>query len=134
MPSSRCRPPDRYIYEYDWTPDGRGFVASTALGNGDDNWWVATLDAIDATTGAVRQIAKPTTQLNFPRVSPDGKTVAYIGGLMSDFGSVGGDIYTVPFAGGTPVDITKGSKTTNTSLFWPRAGSAPPRLPAIRCR
>ena len=111
-------PAGRYIYEYDWTPDGRGFVASTALGNGDDNWWVATLDAIDATTGAVRQIAKPTTQLNFPRVSPDGKTVAYIGGLMSDSGSVGGDIYTVPFAGGTPVDITKGSKTTNTSLFW----------------
>ncbi|MGN6279642.1 MAG: S9 family peptidase [Sphingomonas sp.] len=115
-------PAGRYIYEYDWTPDGKGFVASSALGNGDNNWWVATLDAVDATTGAVRQIAKPTTQLNFPRVSPDGKTVAYIGGLMSDFGSVGGDIYTVPFAGGTPTDITKGSKTTNTSLFWTRDG------------
>jgi dipeptidyl aminopeptidase/acylaminoacyl peptidase len=111
-------PAGRYIYEYDWTPDGKGFVVTSALGNGDDNWWVATLDAVDATTGAVRQIAKPTTQLNFPRVSPDGKTVAYIGGLMSDFGSVGGDIYTVPFAGGTPTDITPGSKTTNTSLFW----------------
>ncbi|HEU4959169.1 MAG TPA: S9 family peptidase [Sphingomonas sp.] len=115
-------PAGRYIYEYDWTPDGKGFVVTSALGNGDDNWWVATLDAVDATTGAVRQIAKPTTQLNFPRVSPDGKTVAYIGGLMSDFGSVGGDVYTVPFAGGTPTDITKGSKTTNTSLFWLKDG------------
>ena len=115
-------PAGRYIYEYDWTPDGAGFVATTALGNGDDNWWVATLDAVDATTGAVRQIAKPTTQLNFPRVSPDGKTVAYIGGLMSDFGSVGGDVYTVPFAGGTPTDITQGSHTTNTSLFWLKGG------------
>src|SRR3569833_749911 len=28
-------PADRYVYEYDWTPDGRGFVATTALGNGD---------------------------------------------------------------------------------------------------
>ena len=115
-------PAGRYIYEYDWTPDGAGFVATTALGNGDDNWWVATLDAIDATTGAVRQIAKPDTQMNFPRISPDGKTVAYIGGLMSDFGSVGGDIYTVPFAGGTPTDITQGSHSTNTSLFWLKGG------------
>lgn len=115
-------PADRYVYEYDWTPDGRGFVATTALGNGDNNWWVATLDAIDATTGAVRQIAKPATQLNFPRVSPDGKTVAYIGGLMSDFGSVGGDIWTVPFAGGAPVNRTPGSKQTITSMDWLPAG------------
>lgn len=115
-------PADRYVYEYDWTPDGRGFVATTALGNGDNNWWVATLDAIDATTGAVRQIAKSATQLNFPRVSPDGKTVAYIGGLMSDFGSVGGDIWTVPFAGGAPVNRTPGSKQTITSMDWLPAG------------
>ena len=45
-------PAGRYVYEYDWTPDSRGFVATTALGNGDNNWWVATLDAIDAATGA----------------------------------------------------------------------------------
>jgi dipeptidyl aminopeptidase/acylaminoacyl peptidase len=115
-------PAGRYIYEYDWTPNGKGYVATSALGNGDANWWVATLDAIDATTGAVRQIAKPTTQINFPRISPDGKTVAYIGGLMSDFGVVGGDVYTVPFSGGTPTDITQGSTTTNTSLFWPQDG------------
>ena len=111
-------PAGRYIYEYDWTPDGQGFVASTALGNGDDNWWVATIDAIDAATGAVREIAKPVTQVNFPRVSPDGKTVAFIGGLMSDFGSVGGDVWTVPFAGGTPVDLTPRYKASVTSLYW----------------
>lgn len=115
-------PPGRYIYEYDWTPDGKGFVATTALGNGDANWWVATLDAIDARTGAVREIARPNTQINFPRVSPDGRTVAFIGGLMSDFGSVGGDVYTVPFAGGTPADITPGSHATYTSLLWSRSG------------
>ncbi len=115
-------PEGRYIYEYAWTPDNRGVVATTALGNGDANWWVATLDAIDLTTGAVRQIAKPSTQLNFPRVSPDGKTVAYIGGLMSDFGSVGGDVYTVPFAGGTPSDRTPGYKATVTSLDWTQGG------------
>jgi len=111
-------PADRYIYEYDWTPDGKGFVVTSALGNGDNNWWVATLDAVDATTGAVRTIAKPTTQLNFPRVSPDGTTVAYIGGLMSDFGSVGGDVWTVPFAGGAPRNVTPDARLTVTSLEW----------------
>jgi len=121
-------PADRYIYEYSWTPDSAGFVATTALGNGDDNWWVATLDAIDAATGTVRPIARPRTQINAPRVSPDGKTVAYIGGLMSDFGSVGGDVWTVPFAGGEPVNATRNEKATVTSLSWTKGGLRATRL------
>ena len=115
-------PAGRYIYEYDWTPNGRGFVATTALGNGDNNWWVATLDAIDADTGTVRPIAKPAMQLNQPRVSPDGRTVAFIGGLMSDFGSIGGDVFTVPLAGGTPRNITQGAKSTVTTIDWTTGG------------
>jgi len=115
-------PAGRYVYEYDWTPDSRGFVASTVLGNGDDNWWVATIDAIDAESGAVRQIARPNTQVRFPRISPDGKTVAYIGGLMSDYGSVGGDVWTVPFIGGAPSNRTAGYKATVTSLRWLSGG------------
>ncbi len=121
-------PADRYIYEYDWTPDGRGFVVTSALGNGDNNWWVATLDAVDATTGAVRTIAKPSTQLNMPRVSPDGRTIAYIGGLMSDFGAIGGDVWTVPLAGGVPVNRTAGAKATVTSLDWTQGGLRAVRL------
>ncbi len=117
-------PSDRYVYEYDWTPDGRGFVATSALGNGDDNWWVAELDAIDGTTGAVRRIAAPRMQMDFPRVSPDGRTVAFIGGLMSDFGSVGGDVYTVPLAGGVPRDISPAYRGSFTSLLWGPAGLA----------
>jgi dipeptidyl aminopeptidase/acylaminoacyl peptidase len=115
-------PADRYIYEYDWTPDGSGFVATSALGNGDNNWWIAELDRIDASTGAVQRIAAPKLQMNQPRVSPDGRTVAFIGGIMSDFGSVGGDVYTVPIGGGEPVDRTPGYRGTFTSLLWGRAG------------
>ena len=115
-------PAGRFIYEYAWTPDGRGFVVTSALGNGDANWWVATLDAVDATTGQVRNIATPSEQLNFPRVSPDGRTVAYIGGLMSDFGSVGGDVWTVPFAGGRPTNLTAGQPVTFLSLDWTTDG------------
>ena len=116
-------PADRFVYEYDWTPDGRGFVATSAKGNGDANWWVATIDAIDATSGALRTIVAPSTQVNFPRVSPDGRTVAFIGGLMSDFGSVGGDVWTAPFAGGEARDVTPAYRGSFTSLDvgcdWP---------------
>ncbi len=121
-PVKLLSPGDTFIYEYDWTPDGKGFVATGAKGNGDNNWWVAKLAYVDAASGALRVIASPATQLNLPRVSPDGTTVAYVGGLMSDFGSIGGDIYTVPLAGGEPRNITPGFKGTFNSLAWKRNG------------
>jgi dipeptidyl aminopeptidase/acylaminoacyl peptidase len=121
-PLRTVSPAGRFVYEYAWTPDGRGFVATTALGNGDANWWVASIDAIDAATGTVRTITAPATQANFPRVSPDGRTVVFIGGLMSDFGSVGGDVWTVPFAGGAATNLTPGYRGTFTSLLWGEGG------------
>jgi len=111
-------PADTFIYEYDWTPDGKGFVVTSAQGNGDNNWWVATLGHVDADQGGLRVIAAPPMQMNMPHVSPDGRTVAFIGGLMSDFGSVGGDVYTVPLAGGEPVDVTPGVKGTFNGVMW----------------
>ncbi|MDE1918099.1 MAG: S9 family peptidase [Sphingomonadales bacterium] len=121
-------PANRYIYEYDWAPDGSSLVVTSAQGNGDDNWWVASLDAIDAQSGALRNIARPATQINQPRVSPDGKTIAFIGGLMSDFGSIGGDVWTVDMAGGTPVNRTAGDKATVNSLVWTAGGLRGTRL------
>ncbi|WP_338767929.1 S9 family peptidase [Massilia sp. METH4] len=116
-------PADTFIYEYDWAPNGKGFVATGAKGNGDNNWWVARLAYVDAASGALRVIASPGTQLNLPRVSPDGTTVAYVGGLMSDFGSIGGDIWTVPLAGGEPKNLTPGFKGTFNGLKWASSGA-----------
>jgi dipeptidyl aminopeptidase/acylaminoacyl peptidase len=117
-PFKLVSPSDTFVYEYDWLPDGKGFIATSAQGNGDNNWWVAKLTHIDAGSGALRIVAHPGTQLNLPRVSPDGRTVAFIGGLMSDFGSIGGDIYTVPLAGGEPVNLTPRFKGTFNALAW----------------
>lgn len=111
-------PADTFVYEYDWTPDGKGFVVTSAKGNGDNNWWVASLGHVDAASGALRVLAAPAMQMNMPRMSKDGSTVAFIGGLMSDFGSVGGDVYTVPAAGGTPVDVTPGYRGSFNGLSW----------------
>jgi dipeptidyl aminopeptidase/acylaminoacyl peptidase len=114
-------PDDTFVYEYDWTPDSKGFVGTAAKGDGDNNWWVASLQAFGV-DGSSRVIAAPKMQLNAPRVSPDGKSVAFIGGLMSDFGAVGGDVWTVPFTGGQPTNLTEGYKGTFTSLDWTAKG------------
>ena len=114
-------PDDTFVYEYDWTPDSKGFVGTAAKGDGDNNWWVASLQAFSR-DGSSRVIAAPKLQLNAPRVSPDGKSVAFIGGLMSDFGAVGGDVWTVPFTGGAPTNLTDGYKGTFTSLDWTAKG------------
>jgi Tol biopolymer transport system component len=41
-------------------------------------------------------------QIAVPRWSPDGKAIAFIGGLMSDQGSTGGDVWIVSADGGQP--------------------------------
>ncbi len=113
-------PPDLYVYEYDWRPDG-GFVATAAHGNGDSNWWVARLYAFEP-SGAVRTLFTPgpREQLAAPVVSPDGRSVGFIGGWMSDFGSTGGDAFLLRLdaSGAKPVDLTPGLHATVTSIDW----------------
>jgi dipeptidyl aminopeptidase/acylaminoacyl peptidase len=106
-------PADLYVYEYDWTPDGAGFAAIAAHGSGDDNWWLARLYTVAADSGA-----QPETQIAVPRVSPDGKTVAVISGLMSDQGVVGGDVFLVPLAGGQARNLTPGRPASVSWLQW----------------
>jgi len=87
-------PTDLYVYEYDWMPDGSGFVATAAPGDGDKNWWLAGLYAIPVRPdGPTRLLYKPQFQIANPRVSPNGRAVAFIHGLMSDQGVTGGDVW-----------------------------------------
>ncbi len=114
---TQVTPADVYVYEYDWTPDGKGWAATAAHGNGDANWWIARLYLIDA-SGEMREIYKPRLQLADPRVSPDGKNIAFIEGLMSDEGSTGGDVHVVPSAGGAARSLTAGLKASPYALVW----------------
>ncbi|WP_375249650.1 S9 family peptidase [Sphingomonas sp.] len=115
-------PPDLYVYEYDWLRDGSGVVATAATGNGDANWWSASLVAIDRAAGTVRDIARPPMQLSSPITLSDGKTVAFIGGLMSDRVTSSGDVWTVPIAGGTPTNLTRGFNGSVTTIGATRDG------------
>jgi dipeptidyl aminopeptidase/acylaminoacyl peptidase len=115
---SQLTPADLYVYEYDWTPDGKAWVGTAAHGVGDDNWYIARLYRFDSQSGECREIYKPKLQIAEPRVSPDGKSVAFIEGLMSDEGSTGGEIYLVPITGGTSRDLTPNIKSSPAALAW----------------
>ena len=111
-------PDDTFVYEYDWVPDGRAFVVTAAKGDGDNNWWIADLAVVDFATGSLRQILHPDFQIAAPRVAPDGKPVAFVGGLMSDFGATGGDLYQAPLAGGAATNLTPGYRGSFTEPLW----------------
>jgi len=110
-------PPDLYVYEFDWSPDSRNLVGTAAHGNGDDNWYIAELFVFDR-AGNAKSILKPGMQIGVPRWSPDGRTVAFIGGLMSDEPVVGGDLYAMPAEGGAARNLTEGMKATAASIAW----------------
>ena len=61
-------------------------------------------------------------QIAVPRFSPDGKQIAFIGGLMSDQGSTGGDIYLIPATGlkpgEEPKDVTPNRPASPACIAW----------------
>jgi len=111
-------PADLNIYEYDWSPDGSTFVVSAAPGPGDNNWWVAQLYTISQSARKMTAIFKPETQIAMPRWSPDGSTIGFIQGLMSDEGFTGGDVFTIPSAGGSAVNRTPNRTSSVSSVSW----------------
>jgi dipeptidyl aminopeptidase/acylaminoacyl peptidase len=120
-------PADSYVYEFSWAPDSQRIAYVAAPAPGDNNWWIAQLYVQAIQPGASRTtVVDPNTvsgslhglQIALPRWSPDGSHIAFIGGLMSDQGSTGGDIYSVSAQGGAPVDMTSGIKVTPAWFTW----------------
>ena len=125
-------PADTYAYEFSWSPDGARIAYTAAPPPGDNNWWIAKLYVQPATAGAAATVlvdpadahgALHDLQIALPRWSPDASRIAFIGGLMSDQGATGGDIYAVPAKGGDATNLTPGIHVTPSWLAWtgPRA-------------
>jgi len=116
--ANQVSPTDLNVYEYDWSPDGRNFAVSAAPGPGDNNWWIAQLYTMPVASGKMTAIFKPETQIALPRWSPDGSTIGFIQGLMSDEGFTGGDVFTITATGGKAVNRTPERKTSVSSIQW----------------
>ena len=111
-------PAEIHVYDYDWSPDDEMFVATAAPGPGDNNWWIAEIWTMSSAGGNKASLAyKSSLQVCVPRWSPDGKSIAFIEGLMSDEGFHGGDLLVIPPAGGE-ANRTADRKGSVSSLFW----------------
>ncbi len=115
-------PGNDYIYEYAWSPDSSRFALTYARGSGDDNWWIAKLATVASDGGTLSDVLAPKYQVNAPTWAPDGRSIAVIGGIMSDFGSVGGDVYRVDLASSSARNITPGMEYSASSLRWVAPG------------
>ena len=120
-------PADSYVYEFSWSPDAQRIAYVAAPAPGDNNWWVAKLYVQATQSGAAPALTvDPGTvqgslhglQIALPRWSPDSSRIAFIGGLMSDQGATGGDIYSVGSHGGTVSNLTPGIHVTPAWFAW----------------
>jgi len=120
-------PAGSYVYEFSWSPDAQRLAYVSAPAPGDNNWWVAKLYVQNAQAHANASVLVDTAsvsgdlhglQIALPRWSPDGSRIAFIGGLMSDQGSTGGDIYAVPSRGGSVINFTPGIHVSPAWLSW----------------
>ena len=74
----RISPSDMYVYEYDWSPDGKRMVVTSAKGAGDANWYVAQLYTLSSSGGEMKSIYRPELQIAVPRSVQHIKTVVTI--------------------------------------------------------
>ncbi len=139
-------PANLHTYEFAWAPDSTHLSFVAAPPPGENTWWIAKLYAEEVigriefsgdktpiysiATDHQQVLLDPKTtpgplhglQIAVPRFSPDGKQIAFIGGLMSDQGSVGGDIYLIPAAGlapnTAPVDLTPNRPASPAWITW----------------
>jgi dipeptidyl aminopeptidase/acylaminoacyl peptidase len=124
-------PANLHVYEYDWAPDSRQFAYVGAPPPGENNWWVAQLYTQPVAGDKPRSIVAPEhtpgpqhgLQIAVPRWSPDGRQIAFIGGLMSDQGATGGDIYLVSASGGEAKDLTANAGKTAAWIDWRKPGT-----------
>ena len=120
-------PESTYAYEFAWSPDSQRIVFTGAPPPGDNNWWLAKLYVQNAQADAkATAILDPSTtkgslhglQMALPRWSPDAQRIVFIGGLMSDQGATGGDLYAVSSNGGEAVNLTPNTRVTPAWFAW----------------
>ena len=133
-------PANLHVYEFDWSPDSSTLAYVAADPPGENNWWVARLytqsvgapgpshlGTGDSASSKPTVVLIPTAvpgplhglQIALPRWSPDGKAIAFIGGLMSDQGVTGGDVWVIDAAAASqPRNLTPNRPASSQWIVW----------------
>ena len=120
-------PKSLHAYEFDWSPDSQRILFTGANPPGENTWWIAQMYTV--TVGqpeSAKSILNPQTvagplhglQIAVPRYSTDGRNIAFIGGLMSDQGATGGDIYLMTADGSGLQNLTADRKSSPAYVQW----------------
>jgi len=94
------------IDEIEWMPDGSRLVAVANETPAADTW-NERIYSIDPSTGALTAIGEVRRPLGGIAISPDGRTIAYVGARVD--GPEPHDLYLLPAAGGASQNITMAS-------------------------
>lgn len=84
-----------------FSPDGTRIAFLTVRSDFVHDRYDATLRVVPTKGGEPRTLVEDISDLDMPRWSPDGRTLAFIGKV----GNRASQIYTVPAAGGTPTEL-----------------------------
>src|SRR5258706_179236 len=126
-----------------WSVQGMGVTTATTAGmdihllpgDGDDHFLAWSPDSTSLATvsdggkeqrqifvthigGSPIRVTNVHGYLAAPGWSPDGKSIAFIEGLMSDEGSTGGDLFVIPAVGGAARNVTPEIKASVTTFAW----------------
>src|SRR5262249_48755579 len=90
-------PATHSIFEFAWSPNSSLIaVLAHSHPNPAEGWYHAQLNSVNMATGEMQQVCTTDHQIGRPTWSPDGASIAFIAGIMSDEGNVSGDIFVTP--------------------------------------
>ncbi len=119
-------PADLHVYEFAWSPTAPqiAFIAAHPPAKTTGGSPSSTPQSHNRTRHRSSSTPSPprppctASRSPSPASPPTASSIAFIGGLMSDQGSTGGDVWVVDAKGGDPIDITPDIDGTPTCEAW----------------
>jgi len=109
---------------FDWTPDSRTIVFQAARDFDNDlSYQRGQLLVVDVASGELRDLVPVKGAWTQPSVSPDGRTVAFLGYPTGKRTHTDSDLYVVPIGGGEIRKLSEGFDHDPINVRWAPDGS-----------
>ena len=110
----------RTVWSYEWSPDSKMLVIQASkTPKTDDSYMFKKLYTVAVEGGDLNQLTNTEGKLGTMAWSPDGKWIAFLGGVdKSDPSRAGGGMFVVPATGGEAKNLLEGYEGTPAWLAW----------------